>query len=104
MGANTTAFAYPDARAFLDKVLEAERGLRATFPTHGKAIRFRQSCYSIRVKERKRTTQRVGVEEYSGVPWDRIALEVELNEDGTAVLVAYHDGDAALEKMQIEEI
>ena len=86
-----SADALPNARIFLDRVLEAEKGLEITFENKKKAESFRFRCYTVRLRELERTRKVYKDPELKQTHWDKISLYIEPNDDGTCNLVARHD-------------
>ena len=98
-----SANALPSSRVFLDRVLKAEKGLRITFSNKKKAESFRYRCYTVRRRELERNRKIYKDPEHEQTHWDSISMYLELNEDGTCVLVARHD-DFIAGSLDIEEI
>lgn len=98
-----SADALPDARVFLDRVLEAEKGLEITFENKKKAESFRFRCYTVRRRELERTRKVYKDQELKQTHWDSISFYIEPNEDGTCDLVARHD-DFVSGSLNIREI
>ena len=98
-----SANALPDARVFLDRVLEAEKGLRITFENKKKAESFRFRCYTVRLRELERNKKIYKDSEYGQTHWDSISLYLEPNDDGTCTIAARHDGfiDGSLDIKEI---
>ena len=86
-----SANALPSARVFLDRVLEAKKGLRITFENKKKARSFSFRCYTVRLRELERNKRIYKDSEYTQTHWDSISLYLEPNDDGTCALVARHD-------------
>lgn len=98
-----SANALPDARIFLDRVLEAKKGLRITFEDKKKAESFRFRCYTVRRRELERNQRIYNDPEYKQTHWDSISMYLEDNDDGTCTLIARHD-DFISGSLDIEEI
>ena len=47
-------------RSVMEKALHSQRGVKVSFNTHGKAIQFRQQCYTARSKDRQLTKKIYG--------------------------------------------
>ena len=98
-----SANALPDARVFLDSVLEAKKGLRITFGSKNKAEAFRFRCYTVRRRELERNKRVYNDPDHKQTHWDSISLYLEPNKDGTCALSARHD-DFIKGSLGIEEI
>ena len=86
-----SANALADARIFLDRVLEAKKGLTITFDDKNAAKAFRFRCYTVRRRELERNQKVYKDPEHRQTHWDSISLYLEPNEDGTCTLSARHD-------------
>lgn len=100
-----SANALPDARAFLNRVLKAKKGLKITFPSYEKAFSFRMRCYTAKSRELARNKKVYGEKDpdYNQTIWDEISLYLERQKNGTCKLVGRHDEDIA-GSMGVEEI
>ena len=98
-----SANALPDARVFLDRVLEAKKGLRITFDDEKKAASFRFRCYTVKRRELERNQKIYKDQEHIQTHWDSISMYLESNKDGTCTLVARHD-DFISGSLDIEDI
>jgi len=86
-----SANALPHVRVFLDRALEAKKGLRITFESKKRAEGFRFRCYTVRRRELERNQKIYGDPEHRQTHWDPLVFYLEPNEDGTCTLVARHD-------------
>ena len=57
MGQSQSPDANPDARAFMDAALEAEKGGRMRFVDYNSAFTFRNRCYTVKKREGERNQQ-----------------------------------------------
>ncbi len=98
---------YPDARAFLNMVIESKRGKRIIFNRKGDATTFRFRCYSCRTAEMKRNCKIYDKDDlnYGQTAWDCILFKINPKDDKW-VLTAVHDEAAALDALDavIEDI
>ena len=86
-----SANSLPHARAFLDRALEAKKGLRVTFENKKKAEGFRFRCYTVRRRELERNQKIYNDPEHRQTHWDQLVFYLEMHENGTCDLVARHD-------------
>ena len=98
-----SASALADARVFLDRVLEAKKGLKINFGDENKAKTFRFRCYTVRRRELERNQKIYNDPDHRQTHWDSISFYIEPNKDGTYNLVARHD-DHIDGSLDIEEI
>jgi len=100
-----SANALPDARAFLNRVLKAKKGLKITFPSFEKAFAFRMRCYTVKSRELARNKKVYSEKDpdYNQTIWDEISLYLEKQSDGTCKVSARHDENIA-GALGIEEI
>lgn len=98
---NTSVTAFPDARAFLNRVLDSQKGCKATFPSKGAAINFRQKCYKLIAADRRANAKvyEKGSPMHGRSQYDCIAMNVV---DNAVVGVATEEAAASL--LQIEDL
>lgn len=98
-----SASGLPHVRVFLDRVLEAKKGLKIKFESKKRAEGFRFRCYTVRLRELERNRKIYNDPEHRQTHWDEISFYIEPNDDGTCYFVARHD-DFIAGSLDIEEI
>lgn len=77
---------HPDIRVFLNEAVTRPGGLAIRFETRGAAINFRQRCYNLRAKERRRAAER----NPNAIPrtdWDGVSIDIR-DHNGATYLFA----------------
>ena len=89
-----------------EKIVEAPKGLRLTFPTRKAAIASRFSLYTARNQNREASKEIYHPEtpEWGTSPWDAFRLTIEVDEKGSWVLIVSRHADAQFTPSHIEEI
>lgn len=97
--------AHVDCRAFLLRVLESERGAAAVFDVKGKALNFRQRCYSHTRAVKKMNMKLYQPDEpmYGKSEYDTISLFIE-EKDGKWWVKGYATPEAAATAMEIVDL
>jgi len=97
--------AFPDARAFLDRALDSEKGTRAVFPTRRAALAFRFRCYTVRSRDRGRAAKiyPAGTPGHGVSAYDSLSLMLFPSENGAWQLIASQDPDTLLGSAAIIE-
>ena len=109
MPAPSSIMSLPDARAFLNKAIESEKGARAKFITRRQAEALRFRCYTARKRERELFLKMHPDAEIAFSAWDKLSLTIKSSEElgegpGFFYLYAVHDEDFALGMIQTEEL
>ncbi len=103
MGQSTSVSGLPDARAFLDRAVAAEKGSSATFETKAAATTFRFRCYTCRDRERKKNVKIYPEDSpmYGASIYDTLMLVIRPVGEKWE-FIAVHDEDWALENVSAE--
>lgn len=109
MPAPSSIMSLPDARAFLNKAIESEKGARAKFASQRQAEAFRFRCYTARKRDREMFIKMNPDAAMTFSPWDRLQLTIRDSasvgeEAGYFYLYAVHDEEFALGMIQTEEL
>lgn len=80
--------AYIDCRAYLDRALESERGLRITCGSYGEAINLRQRMYKARQLDQKTSMKENPVDDpkYGRSVYDKLSISIKKDEPYVRVM------------------
>ena len=97
-------FGFPDARAFLNRAIETQNGVRAIFPEWKGAFSFRMRCYAFRKRERalNRKVYEPGQPMFDATAHDGLIFKLEQMGDGRWAVAAYNEECDAIKRMGID--
>ena len=111
MGQPKSEYAYPEAKALMDRALLEEKGLRVTFSSKQDAVRLRFNCYTARNRERAAHARMFPPDDplHNKSPWETLTFLVRQSKkrnchDLLMVKTAYLPASAEISPIDDEDL